>query len=481
MSPERLEAGAVLDGFRLEERVHQGSMATIWRVTRPGTNETLAMKIPRLTAFEDPAAIVSCEVEQMILPTLSGPHVPRFVAAGDLSVRPYIVMEYLAGPSLRPKIDQAPLSFQELAEIGARVATALHDIHSQHVIHLDVKPSNIMFRESGEAVLIDFGLSRHDRLPDLLAEEFRLPIGTAPYMSPEQVRHVRSDPRSDLFALGVLLYYFATAVRPFGNPTSVRGLKRRLYQDPIPPHARTPTVPTWMQEVILRCLEVDPRQRYQTAAQLAFDLQHPDQIIMTGRAARMSRNTLLDAWRRRWSGLGAEPEGPASSDGHLARAPIILVAVDVTAGSEALSEALLLAARRVLRTESGARLACVTVQKTSRLGMVSGVDESGRNIHVRRLVELKQWGRPLQLPTGKVSYHVLEAPDPGAAILDFARANHADQIVIGSRGSSTFRRYLGSVSSQVVAQAPCTVTVVKAAETETPGDRAAARDDLLFD
>jgi len=401
-------------------------MASIWRVTRPETGEPLAMKIPRLTAFEDPAAIVSCEVEQMILPTLTGPHVPRFVASGDLSVRPYIVMEFLQGPSLRPKIDEAPLSFEELASIGSRVATALHDIHQQYVIHLDLKPSNIMFRESGEAVLIDFGLSRHDRLPDLLAEEFRLPMGTAPYMSPEQVRHVRSDPRSDLFALGVLLYYFATAVRPFGNPTSVRGLKQRLYRDPIPPRARTPTVPPWMQEIILRCLEVDPRRRYETAAQLAFDLQHPGQVALTARASRLSRNTLLNGWRRRWAGLGEEPEGPSSAGGHLTKAPIILVAVDVTSGSEALSDALLLAARRVLRTESGARLACVTVQKTSRLGMVSGVDEEGRNIHVRRLAHLKQWGRPLQLPTGRVSYHVLEAPDPGAAILDFARANHVD-------------------------------------------------------
>jgi len=480
MASERLEAGAVLDGFRLEERVHQGSMATIWRATRPGTDEPLAIKIPRLTAFEDPAAIVSCEVEQMILPTLSGPHVPRFVAAGDLSVRPYIVMEYLKGPSLRPKIDEAPLSYQELASIGARVAKALHDIHLQHVIHLDIKPSNIMFRESGEAVLIDFGLSRHDRLPDLLAEEFRLPMGTAPYMSPEQVRHVRSDPRSDLFALGVLLYYFATAVRPFGNPTSVRGLRRRLYRDPIPPRARTPTVPPWMQEIILRCLEVDPRRRYETAAQLAFDLQHPGQVVLTARGERLSRNTLLDAWKRRWAGLGAEPESASTADGPLSKAPIILVAVDVTARSEALSEALRLASRRVLRTESGARLACVTVQRTSRLGMVSGVDEEGRNIHVRRLVELQQWGRPLHLPTGRVSYHVLEAPDPGAAILEFARANHVDQIVIGSRGSSTLRRYLGSVSSQVVAQAPCTVTVVKAAEADAT-ERATPRDDLLFD
>jgi serine/threonine protein kinase len=122
-------------------------------------------------------------------------------------------------------------------EIGARVATALHDLHRQHLVHLDVKPSNIMFRPDGTAVLVDFGLSRHDHLPDLLDEEFELPMGTGPYMSPEQVQFVRNDPRSDLFALGVMLYHFTTGQRPFGSARHVRGLRRRLYLDPVPPRA----------------------------------------------------------------------------------------------------------------------------------------------------------------------------------------------------------------------------------------------------
>ena len=180
----------------------------------------------------------------MIMPMLSGPHVPRFIQSGDLSVQPYIVMEFLSGKSLRARLDEIPLAFAQVADVGARVATALHDLHGQQVIHLDVKPSNVMFRESGDAVLIDFGLSRHDRLPDLLAEEFRLPMGTGPYISPEQVRQIRSDPRSDLFALGVVLYYLATGERPFGNPTTVRGIARRLYRDPIPPRARRRPCPS---------------------------------------------------------------------------------------------------------------------------------------------------------------------------------------------------------------------------------------------
>jgi eukaryotic-like serine/threonine-protein kinase len=100
-----------------------------------------------------------------------------------------------------------------VAEIGVKVATALDDLHRQHVVHLDIKPSNIIFRASGETVLLDYGLSHHDQLPDLVQEEFRLPFGTAPYMSPEQLRGVRNDPRSDIFALGVLLYFFSTGVR----------------------------------------------------------------------------------------------------------------------------------------------------------------------------------------------------------------------------------------------------------------------------
>jgi len=96
------------------------------------------------------------------------------------------------------------------------------------------------------------------------------------------------------------------------------------------------------------------------------------------------------------------------------------------------------------------------------------VDEEGRDLHVRRLVELKHWARPLGISPDKITYHVLEAPDSGAAILEFALSNNVDQIVIGSRGSSTLRRYLGSVSSQVVAQAHCTVTVVKTGGAQGP-------------
>jgi len=475
VATQRLAAGSEIDGYRLDEKIHQGNMSVLWRVRGAEEAAPLVMKIPLVRDFDDPAAIVGFEVEQMILPVLSGPHVPRFVAAGDWAVQPYIVMESIGGGSLRDRLSDAPLEPAEIASLGARIASALHDIHRQHVVHLDVKPSNVLFRESGEAVLIDFGLSRHDRLPDLLAEEFRLPMGTGPYISPEQIRRVRDEPASDVYSLGVVLYFLATAVRPFGNPTSQRELRRRLYRDPVPPRARTPSVPPWLQEIILRCLEVDPGKRYETAGQLAFDLSHPEQIRLTARAERLRRDSLGTVWRRRWRGLGEEPSESKSAADRLARAPIVMVAVDVASDSAGLAEELRLAARRILQTESGARLACVTVLKTSRIAMDIQVDEEGRSLHVRRLIELQHWARPLNLPAAKITFHVLSAPDPGAAITEFARSNHVDQIVIGSRGSSTLRRYLGSVSSQVVANAECTVTVVKAGAPSLPDRISAAR------
>ncbi len=468
-SSQRPQAGMTIDGFLLEEKLHRGGMATLWRVARVDaagqvqSGPPLLMKIPILGDNNDPTAIVGFEVEQMIMPKLSGTHVPKLVASGDFLSHPYLVMELIEGESLRPRLDDAPLPPGEVAEIGARVATALHDLHRQNVVHLDIKPSNIMFRPSGEAILIDYGLARHDHLPDLLAEEFRLPLGTGPYISPEQVLHIRNDPRSDLYSLGVLLYHLATGCRPLGNPATVRGLRQRLWRDPVPPRAINPAIPPWLQEILLRCLEVNPANRYASAAQLAFDLQHPEEVSLTARASKLKRDEWMMVTKRWFKAIGIEAQPQQSAAAQLEQAPIVVAAIDVTYGSEQLAETLRVAARRILQTAPRARLACVTVQKTNRIGMDINVDSEGRNLHVKHLVALKHWARPLDIPVDKITYHVLEAPDAAAAIVEYARINDVDHIVIGSRGSSALRRYLGSVSSQVVAQAECTVTVVKLA------------------
>jgi nucleotide-binding universal stress UspA family protein len=463
-----LVPGMEFDGYRMEEKLHTGGMAALWRITdlrqRHEGNPALMMKVPLLFSTNDPTTIVAFEVEQMIMPQLKGQHVPRYFGAGDFDAQPYIVMEAIAGASLRSRFDAAPLPLEEVVQVGIRVAQALQELHRQHVIHLDIKPSNIMFRADGSAVLIDYGLSRHDKLPDLLAEEFRLPLGTGPYISPEQVLGVRNEPRSDLFALGVLMYHLATGKRPYGHPTAVSGLKKRLYRDPVPPRGHNPALPLWFQEIVLRCLEVNPAARYATAAQLAFALQHTDQLPLTARASKLRQDGFMAVARRRFQAAGAEPFLQHSVSTQLEQAPIVIVALDLAHGAAALADSLRSITERILQTKPEARLACLTVRKTSRIGMDEGMVQGGQNIHVKQLVDLKDWARPLAIAPEKITYHVLESHDAALAIVEYANNNDVDHIIIGSRGSSTMRRYLGSVSSQVVAEANCTVTVVKIQE-----------------
>jgi serine/threonine protein kinase len=461
MTRPSVVSGAVIDGFTIGECVHRGGMATLWSVTRPDIAVPLLMKIPLMSEGEDPAAIVSFEMEQMILPRLSGPHVPACFGTGDFAHQPYVVIERIPGKTLYSRLGDLPLSYEETRVIVGKIAVALADLHRQNVIHHDIKPSSIMLRPSGEVVLIDFGLSHHNQLPDLLQEEFRLPYGTAPYMAPERLLGVRDDPRSDLFSLGVMLYFFTTGVRPFGESETMRGMRRRLWRDPVPPRKLKPDYPPWLQEVVLRCLEIEPVWRHPTASQLAFELGNPDQIKLTARSERLKRDPMSTVLRRRFNRGLTHPKAKSDLAAQLASGPIVAVALDVAEGSGSLNEALRVTSERILATLPSARLACLNVLKLGRITIDRTLDEQGHNKHIDRLVTLRHWAQPLKLDENRLSVHVLEAIDPAAAILEFAEVNHVDHIVIGARQNSMLRTLLGSVSAKVAAEAACTVTVVR--------------------
>src|SRR5438445_5963125 len=320
--------GTEIDGFRLGEKMHAGTMAWIYRLMGPDGPLPLIMKMPRVGPTERPANIISFEVERMVLGALSqSPHHPTLVAYGDVETVPYLVMEYIEGTRLDSWIERAPLAPQETARLGHALALALHEVHRQDVIHLDLKATNVIYRASGEAALVDFGLSRHRHLPDLLDAEFHTPVGNWIYMAPEQIAGERCDPRSDLFALGALLYELATGKRAFGTPTTVAQLRRRLYRDPPPPRALVAATPPWLQEVILHCLEIDAPARAASAAQVAFDLANPGQVALTERAERSSRDGVVKLARRWLKARNFAPSAPPPPATDVAPLPVIVVAI----------------------------------------------------------------------------------------------------------------------------------------------------------
>ena len=461
MDLTNLHPGSEVDGFRVGEKIHEGGMAIIYRVEREGGEFPMLMKVPRLEFGSHPSCYVGFEVEQMILEVLTGPHVPRWVSKGSLQDTPYLVMEYVDGKSLHEYANLAPLPADEVARLVAALATAVHDLHRQEVIHLDIKPANVLYRTDGEAVLIDFGLAHHGHFPDLVEEEFHKPVGTSAYISPEQVMGNRSDPRSDLFALGVILYQLCTGRLPFGAPATLSGFRRRLFLDPLPPRRWVPDLPEWMQEIILHCLEVDAGTRYATAAQLAFDLAHPNDVPLTERATRLKRAGLLTIVRRWWRGWQTVPGVYAVPTSHLAQASQILVALDPDVGRDTLLHALLAEVRRAAAADANSRIICVTVLEPDISTEQDNGHEIVNSLYTRRLVELHHWAAELQLPANRLRFHVLEGTNAAAVLVEYARQNHVDHIILGARGSSVLRRILGSVSTRVVAEAPCTVTVIR--------------------
>lgn len=462
-----LNIGSEIDGYRIAEVLHAGGTAYLYRVeaATPAVSSVerarpMVMKMPRIGAGQPAEGLLGFETEAMILPALSGKHVPCYIAAGAITATPYLVMEWIDGEALSALVKHAPLSIDEVACFGAMIADALVDLHRQGAIHHDVKPDNIMLTPDGRAVLIDFGFAHHARYPDLLAEEMRYAAGSAPYVSPEQVSGTRHDARSDLFALGVLIYQLATGVLPFGIPESAGQMRNRLWLVPVPPSALNPAVPPWLQEIILRCLEPDAAARYQSAAHIAFDLRHPGQVLLTPRAERRKRAGVLTQAQLWWRVRRAPPQrtAAATSPGH--GAPIIMVAIDTSHPDDPRHRALQWTTRQMASLNIDFRMICVSV--------IHRALESGQSLSAAQLehkARLHHWVAPLRLPTHRLSLHVIEDDDAAGTLLEFARRNHVDLIVLGAPGAHEVTLgWWRSVASSVTANAACSVHVVRIPE-----------------
>ena len=471
-----VQPGALIDGYRVGECIHRGGNGAVYLTEAAAGDDPgfpLVMKVPRLGRGEPTLGIESFEIEQMILPALGGRHLPRFVATGDMTRTPYIVMERIDGVSLAKLLESGPQPPGEVARIGAAIADALQSVHGQDVVHLDLKPENVMLRASGEAVLLDFGFARHAQYPDLLGEEQHFAAGSAAYVSPEQLSDDRSDPRSDVYALGAVLYELATGEPPFGEPETLAGMRDRLWREPVPPRAINPAVPPWLQEVILHCLEPEARVRYQSAAHIALDLRHPDQVVLSARAERTEAPGFFPQLRRWWRSKRARDRRWLGEPRSGSRAVVILVAVDTEHPDDERHSPLQWTTGQIVSLNPECRLMCVSVIRSAPLGEGPTTLETATGKHLEHKMRLKRWVEPLNLAPSRLSLHVVEAANAADTLLELARVNHVDLIVLGAPLPS--KKTLGwwrSAASTVTANAPCSVHVVRVPERRQSGMRA---------
>jgi len=295
--PTNLERGArdtirQIDSFRLEGCVAESAMASVYRATDLRDGRQVAIKVPHRSAETDPALAERFRREEEIGAGLDHPNVMRTFPNPARSCL-YMVMEWVPGALLRRILsERGKLSQEQAIRITVGILDALEYIHSRGIVHRDLKPENIMVDENDQVKLIDFGIASKHGAKRLTYSGISPAMGTPDYISPEQVRGKRGDQRSDLYALGVMLYEMLTGRTPFSGPTPLAVMNERLVGHPLPPRKADPSITPQLQEILYRALEREPKNRYPTAHEFKLDLTHLDRVGVAERPE-------ISGWRPR--------------------------------------------------------------------------------------------------------------------------------------------------------------------------------------
>jgi len=296
-----LAAGDQLGPYEILAPIGKGGMGEVYRARDPRLNRDVAIKVlPQ--AFATEVARERFQREARAASALNHPNICAIYDVGESAGHPFLVMELLAGKTLREHVDGRPMDIPAALALSIEVADALDAAHCQGIIHRDIKPANIFVTERGHAKVLDFGLAKYGDKPDQPADTDALTVdmltepgtamGTVAYMSPEQARGEAVDARSDLWSVGIVLYEMATGSRPFDGPTSPIIFDALLNKTPQPVHERNPKVPDELERIIGKLLEKDRALRYASAAELRDDLQRL-QSGSSPAARGGSRGTLL--------------------------------------------------------------------------------------------------------------------------------------------------------------------------------------------
>ncbi len=278
-----LHTGDKLDHYIIENAVARSGMASIFRATDESTGRTVAIKVPHPEMEADPVFFERFHREQEIGQKLDHQGVMK-VFTGDHPTPHYMVMEWVEGRLLRQLMnEQGKFPPERAVKIALQIASALEYIHGHGVVHRDLKPENIMVDAQDRIKLIDFGIAANVGSRRITFAKFSPTVGTADYISPEQVKGKRGDARSDLYALGVILYEMLTGKAPFSGPNAFVIMNDRLLNNPVPPREIEPAISPQMQEIIYRALERDPAKRYPSAREFAHDLEHQEEVGVADR------------------------------------------------------------------------------------------------------------------------------------------------------------------------------------------------------
>jgi serine/threonine-protein kinase len=277
--------GDTLDHFLLDELVATSGMATVFRAHDLTTGQQVAIKIPHPEVEGDPTLWERFHREEEIGTRIDHPSVMKVFPTPERT-QVYIAMEWLDGRLLRSILnEEKKLLPERAAAIAIAVCNALEVIHANGVVHRDLKPENIMVGADDAIHLIDFGIAGSAGARRLTFAHFSQSMGTPDYISPEQVKGKRGDARSDLFAMGVMLYEMLTGKVPFGGPNPFAVMNDRLLNQPVPPRTLDPAITPQMQEIVYRALEREPKNRYASAREMAHDLAHQDEVGVAERTA----------------------------------------------------------------------------------------------------------------------------------------------------------------------------------------------------
>jgi serine/threonine protein kinase len=278
-----LQSSGQLDHYRIERLVARGGMACIFRATDLRTGRPVAIKVPHFELECDPVFFDRFHREAEIGRKLDHPRVVKVMPDGDQS-RVYMVMEWTEGRLLREILtEQGKLPAERAARIAVGICIALAYIHGRGIVHRDLKPENIMVDAEDHIKLIDFGIAARGGDRRLTFSKLSgSTMGTPDYISPEQVKRNRGDARSDIYAVGVILYEMLTGKMLFQGDNPFAVMNAQLASKPVPPCEIVPDIPPQLQEIVYRTLERDPRNRYATANEFSWDLEHQDQIGVAG-------------------------------------------------------------------------------------------------------------------------------------------------------------------------------------------------------